>query len=165
MVKTVFQAHYQSPIGTLCVEGVEEGIRSISFSDEKPTTHPRIDSSVHPHLRDCILQLDEYFFSDRRAFHSLPLHFGATDFQSAVWDVLLHVPYGETVSYAELAMNAGHPGAARAVGTAMRVNPLPIIIPCHRVLPSSGELGHYTPGPQRKRWLLTHEGVSDTPSF
>lgn len=108
-------------------------------------------------LAECVRQLAEYFDGTRTTFDSLHLHFPATDFQKSVWDSLMDVPFGEVVTYGELAKMSGYEGAARAVGTAMNVNPLPIIIPCHRVLPSDRSLGQYAPGPHRKQWLLHHE--------
>jgi len=77
----------------------------------------------------------------------------------SVWKALRKVPYGRTISYAQLAAKAGHPGAARAVGAAMAANPLPLVVPCHRVVASNG-LGGFTPGLAWKRWLFTLEGMS-----
>ncbi len=110
-----------------------------------------------PNTQRVVEQLKEYFNGKRKAFDSLHLHYPATDFQRAVWDALLEVPYGEVITYGELAEKAGHKGAARAVGTVMNVNPLPIIIPCHRVLPADRSLGEYAYGADKKMWLLQHE--------
>ncbi|TSC99965.1 MAG: methylated-DNA-[protein]-cysteine S-methyltransferase [Candidatus Peregrinibacteria bacterium Greene1014_49] len=76
-----------------------------------------------------------------------------------MWDALLEIPFGQTVTYGQLAKEIGHPGAARAVGTAVGDNPLAIIVPCHRVLPATGGIGEYASGSDRKEWLLKHEGV------
>jgi len=106
-------------------------------------------------------QLDEYFAGQRRAF-DVPLDLSPLrPFQQRVLQTLLQVPYGDVVTYGELARLAGCPGAARAVGGAMRGNPLPILIPCHRVLPSAGGLGGFGGRPELKRQLLDLEGWRD----
>ncbi len=104
----------------------------------------------------CRRQLAEYFRGTRRVFR-LPLHLSGTDFQKKVWRRLMYVPYGKTISYAELANRIGQPKAYRAVANACGQNPLPILIPCHRVIASDGKLGGYSSGLKRKRWLLWHE--------
>lgn len=152
MLTTFITSHIETPIGFLEVQGNEKGIASIAFTDDQPAT-----LETHDDLQVCTDQLKEYFEGKRKRFDSIALHFGATDFQQSVWDSLMEIPFGEVVTYGELAKRAGHEGAARAVGTAMNVNPLPIIIPCHRVLPSDRSLGEYAPGPHRKMWLLQHE--------
>ena len=102
-------------------------------------------------------QLEEYFDGQRKSF-DLPLDFCGTEFNKKVLCALAEVPYGETISYGQLAEKCGSPKAARAVGTAMRKNPFVIVIPCHRVLPQSGKLGNYSAGgPANKDWLLTFE--------
>lgn len=109
-------------------------------------------------LAEAARQLSGYFEGERRAFE-LPLDFSRLPpFQHRVLTALLQVPYGEVVSYGELAALAGYPGAARAVGGAMRGNPLPIVVPCHRVLLSSGKLGGFGGRPDLKRRLLELEG-------
>lgn len=151
MLHTLLIHHIDTPIGSLEVSGTENGISSIAFVESS------IRVSEYPSIRQCADQLQSYFDGNLTAFHSLQLHYGATDFQRSVWDALMKIPFGETVTYGELAERAGHKGAARAVGTAMNVNPLPIIIPCHRVLPAEGDIGEYAFGAERKRWLLEHE--------
>ncbi|HHY91977.1 MAG TPA: methylated-DNA--[protein]-cysteine S-methyltransferase, partial [Firmicutes bacterium] len=103
-------------------------------------------------------QLDEYLAGRRRSF-DLALDLNGTAFQKKVWQTLLALPYGTTISYSALAARAGFPGAARAVGTAMRANPLAIVVPCHRVLKANGGLGCYAGGQAHKRFLLRLEGV------
>lgn len=103
-------------------------------------------------------QLDEYFRGERRAF-DLPLAPRGTEFQQLVWAALQRIPYGETRSYADIAREIGRPAAVRAVGAANGANPIPIVIPCHRVVASDGGLGGYGGGLARKRWLLAHEGA------
>lgn len=106
-------------------------------------------------------QLVEYA-EGRRTTFDLPLAFDGTPFQRAVWTALVEVPFGETISYGALADRVDHPRAARAVGTVVGSNPMPILIPCHRVLPADGSLGNYSggAGPPFKRRLLDLEGVT-----
>ncbi len=101
-------------------------------------------------------QLLEYFIGNRTIF-DVPLSIEGTPFQSRVWETLLTIPYGHTYSYKELASKAGSPKGFRATGQACGANPIPIIIPCHRVLTSDGRLGGYSEGLYIKKWLLTHE--------
>lgn len=103
--------------------------------------------------------LAAYFGGDRRGFANLPLDPRGTDFQMRVWQELRRIPWGQTISYAELARRVGRPRASRAVGQANARNPIPLIIPCHRVVAADGSLGGYSAGLDRKRWLLAHEGV------
>ncbi|QFU88868.1 methylated-DNA--[protein]-cysteine S-methyltransferase [Amycolatopsis sp. YIM 10] len=103
-------------------------------------------------------QLEEYFDGERTEF-DLPLHFDGTDFQRSVWTELSQIPFGETVSYAELAARIGKPSAVRAVGAANGRNPISIIVPCHRVIGSGGSLTGYGGGLPRKQFLLAFEGV------
>lgn len=114
--------------------------------------------------RRAAAQLEEYAAGRRTAFDLL-LAFDGTPFQCAVWTALLAVPFGETISYGGLADRVGHPRAARAVGTVVGSNPMPILIPCHRVLPADGSLGNYSggAGPSFKRRLLELEGVAPRP--
>lgn len=110
-------------------------------------------------------QLDEYFAGERRAF-DLPLAPVGTPWQRAVWAALLEVPYGETITYTELAARAGRPGAARAAGAANGQNPISVVMPCHRVIGTSGSLTGYGGGLDAKGWLLALErgGRSPAPS-
>jgi methylated-DNA-[protein]-cysteine S-methyltransferase len=102
-------------------------------------------------------QLAEYF-SGKRTVFALDLAPRGTPFQLAVWNALLEIPYGDTISYAELARRIGKPSAVRAVGAANGANPIPVIIPCHRVIGSNGTLTGYGGGIERKQWLLALEG-------
>ena len=102
-------------------------------------------------------QLFEYFSGKRQVFE-LDLAPRGTEFQLAVWNALLAIPYGDTISYAELARRIGKPSAVRAVGAANGANPIPVIIPCHRVIGSNGTLTGYGGGIERKQWLLALEG-------
>jgi methylated-DNA-[protein]-cysteine S-methyltransferase len=103
--------------------------------------------------------LEDYFIGTPPDFSSLPLDLQGTSFQRRVWHALQAIPWGATVSYGELARRLDHPRAGRAVGQAVGANPLPIIIPCHRVIAAGGKLGGYGGGLDRKRWLLHHEGA------
>jgi methylated-DNA-[protein]-cysteine S-methyltransferase len=111
-----------------------------------------------PVLAQAARELREYWAGERRTF-SVPWEMDGTEFQCAVWKVLTEIPYGETRSYAEIAKKLGKPLAVRAVGAANGANPIPIIVPCHRVLNSSGKLGGYSAGLDVKRALLVKEGV------
>ena len=112
-----------------------------------------------PLFREAKRQLEEYFAGQRHTF-SLPMAPDGTEFQCRVWQVLQDIPYGTAISYRELADRVGSPRAFQAVGQANGRNPLPILIPCHRVIASNGTLGGYSGGVERKRYLLQREGVS-----
>jgi methylated-DNA-[protein]-cysteine S-methyltransferase len=103
-------------------------------------------------------QLGEYFAGTRRTFE-IPLEASGTEFEHRVWDLLRAIPYGSTTSYGALARRLGDPSQARAVGAANGKNPIPIIVPCHRVIGANGDLTGFGGGLERKRWLLQHEGA------
>ena len=103
--------------------------------------------------------LEAYFAGDVGALDKIQVHAQGTTFQHKVWDALREIPVGETWSYGELAEHIGTPGASRAVGTANASNPVGLIVPCHRVVRTDGSIGGYGFGPDRKRWLLEHEGA------
>ena len=149
---------YDSPIGRLGLMG--EGDRLISLALPYSPV-PLLLERETPVLREAKLQLKSYFSGNLRRF-DLPLHPEGTAFQLQVWNALQNIPYGHTVSYGELARRAGSPGACRAVGGANRRNPIPIIIPCHRVIAADGSLGGYSGNcdgsAQIKRALLKLEG-------
>lgn len=107
-------------------------------------------------LTDAEIQLSEYFASERQVF-DLPLAQSGTLFQRRIWNAMSGVPYGETISYQELARRAGHPQAVRAAGTACGANPLPIIVPCHRITRSDGSIGKFALGDEVKQALLKLE--------
>lgn len=145
-------AYYQSPIGTLEITGTEAGVVGIRFLDNVPAAGPEI----HPALEPCVQQLDEYFRGDRREF-TVPLQLSGTEFQRRVWTKLLTIPFGVTRSYVEIAEALGDRNAVRAVGLANGQNPIPIVVPCHRVIGSDGSLTGYGGGLWRKRRLLELE--------
>jgi len=109
-------------------------------------------------LRTAAAELEEYFEGRRREF-TVPLALYGTPFQKKIWQQLLEVPCGAAVTYGELAAAAGYPRSVRAAGTAVGMNPISIIVPCHRVLPAAGGVGNYGGGPKRKAELLRIEGV------
>lgn len=148
-------ATISSPVGTWTIEGTSVGITRVHMPHEGVTT-----PSSHPHeaVARAQQQLEEYFHGTRRHFDVEFARTPATSFQRAVWRVLATLPYGSVATYAQIAEMAGHPGAARAVGNANHANPWPVLVPCHRVVASSG-LGGYGGGEDVKRYLLTLEGV------
>ena len=149
---SVHSAYYSSPIGLIEVTGNEEGIASLYFVDIKKENISRI----HPSLKECIYQLEEYFSGLRNEF-GLKLNPGGTEFQKKVWFQLETIPFGKTTSYLQISKQIGDANATRAVGNANASNPISIIIPCHRVIGNSGKLIGYGGGLWRKEWLLNHE--------
>ncbi len=108
-------------------------------------------------VNDAIGEIQGYFRGLATDFAEVPLDLRGTPFQLQVWGELQKIPFGHTISYQEVARRLGKPGAARAVGRACGANPIPLIVPCHRVIASSGALGGFSSGLPRKRWLLEHE--------
>lgn len=164
LVDVAWVAH-DTPVGALTLAATTVGLVKVGFgadeavlADLAARVSPRV---VHlPRRLDVVRrQLDEYFAGGRHAF-DLPLDRRlARGYRLAVLDELGQVPFGRTVTYGDLARRTGHPGASRAVGTAMATNPLPVVLPCHRVLRSGGALGGYGGGLDVKVWLLRHEGA------
>ena len=138
----------------LYIEATGEGIARLLF--DRPAVVDGAPDDAHPEIREAASQLAEYFARTRRAFQ-LPLDLRGTPFQLAVWNALLRIPYGETRSYGQLAIELGHAGAARAVGAANGSNPVAIIVPCHRVSAAGGGLGGHGGGLYRTRFLLDLE--------
>ena len=151
------RALLDSPIGPLIVEATESAVVHLHLPES--STGP-MATSPRPRgvLADALSQLGEYFAGKRRAF-DLPLELAGTPFQCAVWEALAEIPYGCVVSYAQLAAMVGRPRAFRAVGQANGANPIPIVLPCHRVVASGGRIGGYGGGLPMKRRLLALEGV------
>ena len=154
--------YYQSPIGVLEIRSTGSAISDVLFvnswkgakinESELPFTKPR-----SPVIKSCIKQLDEYFAGKRTEFSIHTSQVG-TPFQQSVWIELCKIPYGRTISYMELSKRIGNVKAIRAVGTANGNNSICIIVPCHRVIGSNGELVGYGGDLWRKKWLLEHEG-------
>jgi methylated-DNA-[protein]-cysteine S-methyltransferase len=149
--------NWTSPLGKLLLVASAEGLRAIRFEGREKFSPPRPDwiYGEEP-FRDLMRQLQEYFAGSRSDF-DLPLAPQGTSFQIKVWDALQKIPYGETISYAELAQRIGRPKAVRAVGAANGANPIPILIPCHRVIGSNGALVGYGGGLDIKKHLLALE--------
>jgi methylated-DNA-[protein]-cysteine S-methyltransferase len=154
-----FTTHVDSPLGPLLLAASDAGIHGI----ELPTaSHGLVRRGEwcdgdHPLHHEARAQLREYFDATRRKF-DLPLAPQGTAFQRQVWAALASIPYGETISYAQLASRSGRPSASRAVGAANGRNPLPIVVPCHRVIGASGALTGFGGGLPAKQFLLTLEG-------
>ncbi|MEK9806680.1 MAG: methylated-DNA--[protein]-cysteine S-methyltransferase [Halieaceae bacterium] len=154
---------YKSPFGILEIEASDEGISAIrwpSTPDDKQPHPPITTSSLgrpeSPLLETAKTQLDEYFQGARNNFE-LPLSLTGTPFQQLVWNALKAIPYGTTKSYGAIANAIDRPRAVRAVGRAIGSNPIPLIIPCHRVIGAGGKLTGFSGGLDRKRWLLNRE--------
>jgi methylated-DNA-[protein]-cysteine S-methyltransferase len=147
----------ESPVGLLLLATDDEGLRLISFQSGRHTAKPKADwkENASP-LREAIRELRAYFAGELTEFE-VPLAPHGTEFQLNVWHRLCKIPYGETISYGELAKRVGNPKASRAVGLANGSNPIPIIIPCHRVIGSNGKLTGYGGGLPIKEKLLALE--------
>jgi methylated-DNA-[protein]-cysteine S-methyltransferase len=148
----VFTSYYSSPPGLLQIQCSNKHVLSVLFTEN--TT--QIESEDNECIRNCKLQLNEYFSGTRKQF-DLPLDQQGTDFQQKVWDLLYKIPYGKTISYNELAKKYGDVKSIRAVAAANGKNKLAIIVPCHRVIGSNQSLTGYAGGLWRKKWLLDHE--------
>ncbi|MGH2927193.1 MAG: methylated-DNA--[protein]-cysteine S-methyltransferase [Solirubrobacteraceae bacterium] len=146
----------ETPIGRLVLVGDEAALTHVQLPGT--TARRSTPGAVPAPLRTAAVQLEEYFSGKRRAF-ALPLAPHGTAFQLSVWKNLAEIPYGETITYGELARRVGRPSAPRAVGQANGANPLPIVYPCHRVVAAGGRLGGYGGGLETKRRLLALEGV------
>ena len=148
-----------SPVGLLTLVASEHGLAAILWPDDRPG-RVRLDIADevpdHPVLQETERQLAEYF-AGRRTEFDLPLDPSGTPFQQKVWSALRSIPFGETRTYAEVATQIGHPGAARAVGAASGRNPLSIVAPCHRVVGTGGELTGFAGGLEVKARLLAFE--------
>ena len=154
---TTSYAYLDSPVGRLLLAGDPQGLTLVRFPGERGAVRPaadwRRDDGV---FSEAIDQLAEYFAGERREF-ALPLQPLGTPFQKIVWSALRSIPYGATVSYGELARRIGRPSASRAVGAANGANPLPIIVPCHRVIGADRSLTGFGGGLETKRFLLALE--------
>ena len=147
----------KSPIGPLMLAGDERGLRLVHFMTGRRPKSPQRDwTEDKTPFKEVVRQLDAYFDGKLKDF-DLPLILDGTAFQLLVWNNLRKIPYGETISYGQLAKRIGSPDAARAVGLANGSNPIPIIIPCHRVIGSNGDLTGFGGGLALKKKLLALE--------
>ena len=149
-----------TPVGRLRLTASSRGLVSIDVLRASAKNHqPKPSGVAGATLERTRRQLEQYFAGRRRTF-DVPLDLRGTDFQIAAWKAMTKIPYGTTISYGDQARSIGKPTAFRAVGSANGRNPIPIIVPCHRVLASDGTLGGYSLGLAMKRRLLSLEGVS-----
>lgn len=151
----IHQVDLQSPIGIVEITGTEEGILSIFFKERDDIVH-HLQSDTPQVLKDCLRELEEYFRGERMEF-TVPYISTGTEFQGKVWSALTTIGYAETASYRDIAVKVGSDKAVRAVGNANSKNKLTIIVPCHRIIGSSGKLTGYAGTLSRKEWLLKHE--------
>jgi methylated-DNA-[protein]-cysteine S-methyltransferase len=143
-----------TPLGQVVLQGDGDALTGLAFAERTAPRGDRDDAA----LADAAHQVREYFAGQRTTFE-LPLRLEGTEFERAVWAALVEIPYGHTRTYGELAVQVGHPTAARAVGAANGRNPVALIVPCHRVIGAGGALTGYAYGVERKRALLELEGV------
>jgi len=165
--ETLFSDRVDSPIGKLLIVADDDGnLRAIDWAESEART--RAFLQLHYGENGFVLKstrnpsglsevLRSYFAGELRAIDTIPVKPAGTPFQQEVWLALRQIPCGTTISYAELAIQIGRPKAVRAVGLANGSNPIPIVVPCHRVIGSDGSLTGYGGGMERKRWLLEHE--------
>ena len=148
----IYITNIPSPLGSLKIQCTEEQVIAVEFVDDDAV----FPQHSHPLLKQCILQVEEYFSGKRVAFH-LPIAQDGSPFQQKVWNLLQEIPFGKTISYNKLAVQYGDLKAIRAVASANGKNKLAIIVPCHRVIGSNQSLTGYAGGLWRKKWLLEHE--------
>lgn len=147
--------YIKTPLGTAKISGDEDGISIISILD----SDKEISENIPSVLEEAVQQLEDYFTGKRNDF-TFKLNPSGTDFQKSVWQELLKIPYGKTVSYMDITKKLGDVKAIRAVASANGKNPLWIVVPCHRVIGTDGSLTGYAGGLWRKKWLLEHESPS-----
>jgi methylated-DNA-[protein]-cysteine S-methyltransferase len=156
----------KSPLGPITMAYGSEGLLALQFDEGEPPLEERLQRS-HPGAvwnrvkgpSEIARALRSYFEGDLSALARLPVAARGTDFQQQVWTRLRNLNPGETTSYGALARQMGRPKAVRAVGSANALNPIALVVPCHRVLASDGSLHGYAYGLERKAWLLRHEGI------
>jgi methylated-DNA-[protein]-cysteine S-methyltransferase len=159
----MYYCYLNSPIGDLLLAGDDDGLSLIGFPQGKMRHDPEPDWIFNEKpIAVARQQLEEYFAGERTVF-DLPLHLSGTDFQVQVLQELQRIPYGETTSYGDIAKRIGRPKAMRAVGAANGRNPIPIIVPCHRVIGSSGDLTGFGGGLDTKEALLRLEAENSDP--
>lgn len=157
----MFRGHVDTPLGRFVVEASDAGVRRIVLPGSGAPENgahpfPVTDELANRVVADACAQLRAYFEGTRHDF-DMPLDLRGTEFQVSAWHALATVGYGDTVSYAVQAERVGRPRAVRAVGSANRCNPVPVVLPCHRVVGADGSLTGYAGGIEMKKWLLEHE--------
>lgn len=162
---TTYYHYYDSPIGKLLLAGDSSALSLLGFpGGSMARRHEKDWIEDKGQFKQVIKQLDEYFAGKRQDF-DLVLAPEGTEFQQTVWQALTEIPYGETWSYGQLAQHIGKPKASRAVGAANGLNPIPVIIPCHRVIGSNGKLTGFGGGLETKSFLLNLESEARTPGL
>ena len=156
MEQTTYYDTLQSPIGELMLISDGKSLTGLYMANQKHAARRAKAIRDEALLKRPRARMQAYFAGELRDFE-LPLAAGGTPFQQRVWRALCDIPYGETISYGELARRIGQPKASRAVGLANGQNPIAIVVPCHRVIGANGSLTGYGGGLERKRWLLAHE--------
>lgn len=159
MNNTTYFRYLSSPIGKLLLTSDGEALAGLHMTEPTSDLAPRPEAAWKQDDRvfvPVVEQLEAYFAGASVSF-DLPTQMEGTAFQRRVWQELCQIPYGQTISYIELARRVGNPHASRAVGGANGRNPIAVIVPCHRVIAAGGGLGGYGGGLDRKRWLLEHE--------
>jgi methylated-DNA-[protein]-cysteine S-methyltransferase len=155
-------ATLKTPIGPIRVGAHEGGIARVLFDtqkDEVLVLDPSPSNAAQKHLDAALGALTDYFEGKRKVFDDLSLAPSGTDFQLSVWQALLSLGFGQTCAYRDIATQIGNPKAVRAVGLANGKNPIPVIVPCHRVIGANGSLTGFGGGLPAKKWLLEHEGA------
>ncbi|MEO5946544.1 MAG: methylated-DNA--[protein]-cysteine S-methyltransferase [Chitinophagaceae bacterium] len=152
---SVTTTYYHSPVGILKISGTEQCISEVTFHDTSQKAEGN-KKHISRMLINCVEQLIQYFNGERRQF-DFPMNQSGTAFQLDVWNHLLTIPFGRTISYMDLAKMTGDTKATRAVANANGKNNIAIVIPCHRVIGSNRDLTGYAGGLWRKKWLLEHE--------
>lgn len=148
-----FYEYYKSPSGNIEIVSSDIGIRKCNFVEDNFGAPSK---TIPPIMKNALEQLKDYFEGKLREFN-LQLELNGTDFQLKIWNELLKIPIGQTITYKELAERIGKKKAIRAVGSANAKNPISIIVPCHRVIGSDGKLRGYGGGIERKKWLIDFE--------
>lgn len=146
----------ETPLGELLINGDNDVVTGLYFPQHSPapaSNNTQLNEEAFTKAADQILD----WFAGKRKEFDIPIELRGSEFQRSVWDALRTIPFGQTVSYAQIAQAIERPGAARACGHAIGRNPVSIIVPCHRVIGANGKLTGYAGGMDRKRWMLEHE--------
>ncbi len=163
-MKELLVEYIPSPIGTIVIVVDGDRLCSLDFEDyaermmrllKRRYAEVQLTRADDPHGFGT--RIRDYFAGEYESLATIPVHTGGTPFQQQVWTALREIPAGETVTYSQLAARIGRPSAARAVGMAISLNPVAIVLPCHRVIGCNASLSGYAGGVERKRWLLRHE--------